>query len=140
VRLPLNFTSDDGIVVVPHPQQRRLPFHAIMPSRTTPDPLKPRDILADLREFDRRRDIIEEHLRRRIARDGTLRRRDPTEWKDREKGRLARNRETAAINRRLRAEGLRPIELEPSFERRVKKLQQLEAPNRARTATRKTRS
>jgi hypothetical protein len=50
----------------PHPQQRRLPFHAIMPSRTTPDPLKPRDILADLREFDRRRDIIEEeHLRRR---------------------------------------------------------------------------
>jgi hypothetical protein len=124
----------------PHPQQRRLPFHAIMPSRTTPDPLKPRDILADLREFDRRRDIIEEeHLRRQIARDGALRRNDPTEWKDGEKG-LARNCETAAINRRLRADGLRPIELEPSFERRVKKLQQLEAPNRARTATRKTRS
>jgi hypothetical protein len=150
----LNSASDDGIVVIPagprrtderadtignHNDSRR--FFAIMRTRKTADPRhKSGDILTAIREFDRRQSIIdEEHLRRLIARDGALQRDDPAEWEKREKSRLARNRETAAINRRLRAEKLRPIELEPSFEQRVKKLQQLEARNRAGTATRETR-
>ena len=113
-----------------------------MRTRRTADPLcKSRDFLAATREFDRRRDIIaEEHLRRHIARDSALRRDDPAEWERREKSRLARNLETAAINRRLRSEGLRPIDLEPPLAQRVKELKQLEARNRARTATSKTRS
>jgi len=103
-------------------------------SRSTEPAYRPSDLM-------RRWDILdEERLRGQIARDGALRRDDLTEWKNREKRRLARNRETVAVNRRLRAEGLRPIELEPSFAQRVKKLKQLEAGNRARTATRKTRA
>jgi len=56
---------------------------------------------------------------------------------------LAWRRESAAkaaINRRLRAEGLQPVELEPSLAQRVKKLQQLEARNTAESARRTTRS
>ena len=109
-----------------------------MPSRATRDPLEPGDILADLRKFNRRRAIIEEEeLRRQVARDNALRQRDPAEWKRREQSRLTRNRDAAAINRRLRSERLQPIELEPSLSQRVKKLQQLEARNHAESATRK---
>jgi hypothetical protein len=89
----------------------------------------------------RRWDIVEEeHVRRRLAQDTILRRDNPARWRELEKARRARNRETSALNRRLRAEGLQPLELEPSFEQRVKKLQRLEASTRAQSATRKRAS
>jgi hypothetical protein len=84
--------------------------------------------------------IEEEHLRRDIARHSALREKHPDLWGELEKVRKSRNRETAALNRRLRAEGLRPVRLEPSLEQRVKKLQQLEARESARTATPRKRS
>jgi hypothetical protein len=93
------------------------------------------------REFERRREILEGYfLRRQVAYDETLRKGNPTLWRQLETGRRARNREKAALNRRLRAEGLRPVELELSSAQRVKKLQQLEARNKAESAKRTTRS
>jgi hypothetical protein len=86
-------------------------------------------------------EIIEkEHLRRDVARESAFREKHPRLWCELEKARKGRNRETAALNRRLRAEGLRPVRLEPSLEQRVKKLQQLDARESARTATRTKRS
>jgi hypothetical protein len=85
-------------------------------------------------------DILqEEFLRRDVARDEALRKENPALWRRLESGRRARNRETAALNRRLRAEGLRPIEPQLSMSQRVKKLQRLEASNKAKSAKRATR-
>ena len=84
--------------------------------------------------------IEEEHLRRDVAQETAFREKYPRSWADLDKARKSRNRETAALNRRLRAEGLRPVRLEPSLEQRVKKLQQLDARESARTATPRKRS
>ena len=88
--------------------------------------------------MDRRASIIEEHdLRREIAREEALRRDAPDWWHRVEKGRVARNREHAELNRKLRAAGCRPVASEPSLTQKMKKLQQLEARNRAETETRR---
>ena len=103
-------------------------------SRSTPSVHGHSDLL-------RRWEILEEErLRSRVAEDTALQRENPARWREIEKVRRVRNRETSALNRRLRAEGLRPMELEPSLEQRVKKLQQLEARTRAISATRRTGS
>lgn len=78
--------------------------------------------------------IQEDLLRRRIANDETFRKEHPSLWKQREADRVARNREVAALNRRLRSAGLRPVDPEPSLAQRVKKLRRLESTNRAETA------
>lgn len=86
--------------------------------------------------FDLRDRIIEEHyLRQTIAREEALRRDRPDLWRHAEAGRMARNRQQAELNRRLRAAGCRPVRTELSLKQKVKKLQQLEALNRAETAS-----
>ena len=105
----------------------------------TPQPESP--AARALREFERRREILEEHfLRRQVVRDEGLRRENPTLWRQLETGRRARNREMAALNRQLRAEGLPLVEPELSHAQLLKKLEQLEARNKAESATRTTRS
>jgi hypothetical protein len=90
-----------------------------------------------LREIQRRQEILEEHfLREAVARDEALRAGNPTLWRQMETGRRERNRKNAVLNRRLRAEGLQPVALEPSLAQSVKKLKQIEARERARTASR----
>ncbi len=81
--------------------------------------------------------IEEDHLRREIAEQEALRRDRPDVWRGRERIRRARRRESAALARRLRAAGLPPPALEPSLTQKVKKLQQLEARNRAELETRR---
>jgi len=78
--------------------------------------------------------IQEDLLRREVAADEALRTKDPELWKQKEVARLARNREIAALNQRLRNAGLRPESLRPSLKQRMKKLQRLESSNRAETA------
>jgi hypothetical protein len=75
--------------------------------------------------------IEEDLLRRRIADDEEFRKEHPDLWKRIEASRVARNRQTAALNRRLRGAGLRPVTLDLSLEQRVKELQKLESMNRA---------
>jgi hypothetical protein len=103
-------------------------------------PQKRMSPLSQLDEMSRRMEILEEEfLRRDVARDEALRQENPSLWRHMESGRRARNRETAALNRRLRAEGLRPIEPQLSLAQRVKKLQRLEALNKAKSAKRAKR-
>jgi hypothetical protein len=91
-------------------------------------------------DFARQFEIIEEErLRRQVARQSLLRQENPILWRKLEMDRRARNREKAVLNRRLRAEGLHPVELEPSLAQRMKKLQQIDARESTRTATRTTR-
>jgi hypothetical protein len=92
-------------------------------------------------EMDRRRSLIEEHfLRREVAREEALRRDDPDWWRRMESERVARNREQAELNRKLRAAGCRPVSSELSLRQKMKKLEQLGARNRAETeAVRRTR-
>jgi hypothetical protein len=110
----LKSTFDDGIVVHSVPEKT-------MPNRTLDDVghrlKKANAILARLSDSDRRLEIIEEeHLRRDVARESEFREKYPRSWDELEKARKSRNRETAALNRRLRAERLRPVRLEPSLE------------------------
>jgi hypothetical protein len=99
-------------------------------SQTNSRPIAARD------RFDLRDRIIEEHyLRQAIAREEALRRDRPDLWRHAEAGRMARNRQQTELNRRLRAAGCRPVSTEPSLKQKVKKLQQLEARNRAETAS-----
>jgi hypothetical protein len=89
----------------------------------------------------RRFDIIEaERLRRKVARDTDFRNEHPGLWRRLDRERLERNRETAALNRRLRSEGFRPIALEPSLAQHARKLQRLDAREKAGTATSLRRS
>jgi hypothetical protein len=81
--------------------------------------------------------IKEDLLRRRITVDEEFRKAYPESWKRIEASRLARNRETTALNRRLRGAGLRPVPLDLSFEQRVKELQKLESVNRAEASRRR---
>jgi hypothetical protein len=86
--------------------------------------------------MDRRARIIEEHfLRREVAREEALRRDDPDGWRRMETWRVARNREQAELNRKLRAAGCRPVSSELSLKQKMKKLEQLETRNRAETET-----
>ena len=78
--------------------------------------------------------IQEDLLRREVAADEALRTKDPELWKQKEVARLARNREIAALNQRLRNAGLLPESLRPSLKQRMKKLQRLESSNLAETA------
>jgi hypothetical protein len=91
--------------------------------------------------MDRRARIIEEHfLRREVAREEALCRDDPDWWRRMESGRVARNREQAELNRKLRAAGCRPVSSELSLKQKMKKLEQFEARIRAETETvRRTR-
>jgi len=83
-------------------------------------------------------DILEEDsLRRAITRDETLARQHPDQWRKLESDRLRKNSEQSALNQRLRAEGLRPIEPELSLQQRKTKLRQLEARNRTAATTRR---
>lgn len=76
-------------------------------------------------------------MRLQVAREAELKKENPALWRKIEQARLQRNRKTESINKRLRAERLRPMELEPSLDQRVKKLKQLEARAFARSATKK---
>ena len=83
----------------------------------------------------RSRLIEEYYLRRAIAREEAFRRDNPDLWRRAKSARVTRNREQAELNRRLRAAGCRPVTTELSLKQKVKKLQQLEARNRAETAS-----
>jgi hypothetical protein len=80
--------------------------------------------------------IIEEyHLQQSIARDEEFRRDHPDLWQRADDARIARNKAQAELNRRLRAAGCRPVMMEPSLMQKMKKLRQLQARNRAETAS-----
>jgi hypothetical protein len=94
-----------------------------------------------LDDMVRRMEIIEEEfLRRDVERESAMRLEHPERWRALENARRARNRDKAGLNRRLRAEGLAPVSLELSLAQRVKKLQQLERSDRARSAKATRRS
>src|SRR5687768_17139003 len=95
-----------------------------------------RDTAPGISELILRWNIIdEERLRGEIARDEILRRKHPGEWRRRERERVAENRAAADLNRRLRAAGLKPQPMRLSLTQKMKKLQHLEAANRAETET-----
>jgi hypothetical protein len=79
--------------------------------------------------------IEEERLRLAIARDDAFRAESPEAWRRVEIARRAENRNVAAINRRLRALGLKPMRLSPSLGRRRQE-RRLQARNAAIIATR----
>jgi hypothetical protein len=107
-------------------------------ARTTDVPRTHSKALTALARSELRARIIEEHyLRQAIAREEALRREHPDLWRRSEAGRVTRNREQSELNRRLRAAGCRPVETELSLKQKMKKLQQMEARNRAETASRK---
>jgi hypothetical protein len=85
--------------------------------------------------------IIEVHyLQQAIAREKALRTEHPDLWRRAEDARIARNKSQASLNRVLRAAGCKPVETELSLTQKMKKLQQLEARNRAEIATLKKRA
>jgi hypothetical protein len=85
--------------------------------------------------------IIEVHyLQQAIAREESLRAEHPDLWRRAEDARIARNKAQAGLNRALRAAGCQPVETELSLNEKRKKLQQLEAENRAEIATLKRRA
>lgn len=80
--------------------------------------------------------IIEAHyLQQAIAREEALRAEHPELWRRAEASRIARNKAQAGLNRALRAARCKPVEIELSLKQKMKKLQQLEARNRAEIAT-----
>jgi|SRR5687768_16259149 len=90
---------------------------------------------AMLAKIDLRTRIIEEHhLQQSIARDDAFRKEHPDLWQRADEARIARNKAQGELNRKLRAAGCKPVMLEPSLRQRVRKLQQLQARNRAETA------
>ena len=83
-----------------------------------------------------RKRIIEEHyLRQAIAREEAFRRENPDLWSRADAARLTRNRSQTELNQKLRAAGCTPVAMELSLKQKMKKLQQLEARNRAETAS-----
>ena len=80
--------------------------------------------------------IIEEHyLRREIAREEAFRRENPDLWSRADAARVTRNQSQTELNRKLRAARCAPVAMELSLKQKMKKLQQLEARNRAETAS-----
>ena len=101
---------------------------------------KPSSVQKMLNKIDLRTRIIEVHyLQQAIAREAALRAEHPDLWRRAEDARLARNRSQAGLNRVLRAAGCKPVETELSLKQKMKKLQQLEARNRAEIASLRTR-
>lgn len=85
--------------------------------------------------------IIEVHyLQQAITREEALRAEHPDLWRRAEDARIARNKAQASLNRALRAAGCTPVETELSLKEKMKKLQQLEAQNRAEIATQRKRA
>ena len=85
--------------------------------------------------------IIEAHyLQQAIAREKALRAEHPDLWRRAEDSRIARNKAQAGLNRALRVAGCKAVETELSLKQKMKKLQQLEARNRAEIATLNERS
>jgi len=82
----------------------------------------------------RSRIIEEHHLRQSIARDEEFRKEHPDLWERADSARVARNKSQAELNRKLRAAGCKPVMAELSLKQKMKKLQQLEARNRAESA------
>lgn len=96
---------------------------------------------AMLDKIDLRTRIIEEHhLQQSIARDEAFRREHPELWQRADAARIARNKAQSELNRRLREAGCKPVMTEPSLKQKMKKLQQLQAQNRAETASLRKRS
>ena len=95
---------------------------------------------ASLDAAERRSRIIEEHrLRQEVARDEELRKQNPDYWRRMEAVRIAHNRANAELNRRLRAARCQGVAMWPTLDQKMKKLQHLEARNRAEIATQKKR-
>ena len=96
-------------------------------------------VKAMLDKIDLRTRIIEEHhLQQSIAREDAFRKEHPDLWQRGNEARVARNRAQGELNRKLRAAGCKPVMLEPSLKQRMRKLQQLQAQNRAETAKLRT--
>lgn len=109
--------------------------------RTLTKSSKPLPVQSMLNMLDLRTRIIEVHyLQQSIAREAALRAEHPDLWRRAEDSRIARNQTQAELNRALRAAGCKPVETELSLKQKMKKLQQLEAKNRAEIATLKKRS
>jgi hypothetical protein len=88
---------------------------------------------ATIRSIIRRLDALEQRLQRNSG--GTQGPSDPKRrWEILEENALRDQVKTMILNRRLRAEGLRPVALDLSLAERVKKLRQLAARNSAGTA------
>jgi hypothetical protein len=88
-----------------------------------------------INELQLRTRIIDEHyLRREISREAALRRDQPDLWRRLEASRKESNRAKSELNRKLRAAGCEPVQGELSLTQKMKKLQQVEARNRAETA------
>lgn len=110
-------------------------------SRTPTKLSKPLPVQEMLNKLDLRTRIIEAHyLQQSIAREAALRAEHPDLWRRAEDARIARNQTQAGLNRALRAAGCKPVETELSLKQKMKKLQQLEARNRADVATLKKRA
>jgi hypothetical protein len=93
------------------------------------------EAIAGLEEIGRRMRIIEEHqLREQIEREEAIRRDRPDSWRRMEAERIARNRADSALNQKLGEAGCQPVAAELSLKQKMKKLQQLEARNRAESA------
>jgi hypothetical protein len=88
----------------------------------------------------RSRIIEEHHLQQAIARDQEFRKEHPDLWHRADAARIARNRAQTPLNRKLRAAGCDPVSLELSLRQKMKKLQQLQAQNRAQIASSRRRS
>lgn len=84
--------------------------------------------------------IIEAHyLQQAIVREQTLRAQHPDLWRRADDARIMRNKSQSGLNRMLRAAGCEPVKTELSLKQKIKKLQQLEARNRAEIASLKRR-
>jgi len=101
---------------------------AVKPSRSLP-------VKAVVDKMELRTRIIEEHhLQQSIARDEEFRKEHPDLWQRADEARVARNKSQDELNRKLRAAGCKPVMMELSLKQKMKKLQQLQARNRAETA------
>jgi hypothetical protein len=85
--------------------------------------------------------IIEEyHLQQSIARDKAFRESHPDLWQRADAARVSRNKAQAGLNRKLRAAGCEPVLTELSLRQKMRKLQQLQAQNRAEIASSRKRA
>ena len=88
----------------------------------------------------RTRIIEEHHLQQSIARDEAFRKEHPDLWHRADEARVARNKAQGELNRKLRAAGCEPVMMELSLRQKMRKLQQLQAQNRAEIASSRKRS
>lgn len=109
--------------------------------RTTINVHKRSQVKATLDTSMLRTRIIEEHhLQQSIAREELFRQEHPDLWHRAHIARVERNKAQAELNRKLRAAGCDPVMLELSLKQKLKKLQQLQAQNRAEIASSRKRS